>query len=92
MSDGELALGDTPRAKGPWFLVPEGTAATGCRSCRAVAYWVTTAAGAQMLVDCAVPGGRAPTATEAGEGVSHFATCPQAKQWKGAGKGRRGAR
>ena len=82
----ELGLDDAPRAKGPWFRVDAGTGAERCRSCQAVVYWITTAAGRPMPVDCAVAGGRAPTATEPGEGVSHFATCPQAKQWKGSSR------
>jgi hypothetical protein len=45
---------------------------TTCRSCRAPVYWGYTAKGKRCPYDV-VDG----AATE----ISHFATCPQAKQW-----------
>lgn len=53
------------------WLVPLGMTAgnTGnCRSCRAEVMWVTTAAGKRMPIDR--------------DGKSHFATCPQADDWR----------
>lgn len=72
---------DTP-AKGPWFTVPPATPAQKCRACPKMIYFVRTARGSTMPVDCGVPGGVAPTATESGEGVSHFATCPNADRFR----------
>jgi len=48
--------------------LPPGAQLTSCRSCGAVIYFVTTERGKQMPMDA-----------ETGE--THFATCPQAKQW-----------
>jgi hypothetical protein len=75
--------------KGPWFDVPAGTPAAQCRSCQEEVYWIVTAAGKRMPVDVEVEGGitpiggGVPTAFDCdGRGVSHFATCPQADQWR----------
>ncbi len=80
----------TTAVKGPFFDVPAGTPATQCRSCGAVAYWIKTAAGKPMLVDCDVPGGCEPwkgvpgDGEHDGRGVSHFSQCPDADQWRKA--------
>lgn len=67
-----------------FLTVPPGTKAKPCRgpTCTAVLYWIETERGRRMPVDCAVDGGRAPTATEAGQGVSHFATCRDADRFR----------
>ena len=58
-----------------------------CRTCFARIWWVKTPAGKPAPYD------REPN--EAGNFVSHFATCPQAKEWrqprepKGGTSGRR---
>jgi hypothetical protein len=51
-------------SEGLRFAIPVGTPAAQCRSCRAEVYWVLTAAGRRMPVNP--------------DGVSHFATCPNA--------------
>lgn len=74
--------------KGPWFDVPAGTQASECRSCKATVYWIVTPSGKRMPVDCEVDGGYSPfkgvpgDGEQDGSGVSHFATCPQAAQWR----------
>lgn len=71
------------------FIVPVATRPARCRSCGARVFWITTAAGKKMPVDCAVEGGREPrpasswpppAVPDSGLGASHFATCPNAAQ------------
>lgn len=50
------------------FEIPAGALARSCRGCGAPVYWITTAAGKAMPVDL--------------DGVSHFATCPQAAKFR----------
>jgi hypothetical protein len=73
----------------PTWSVPPNTPPAECRSCGKRIFWITTANHKLMPVDCAVPGGREPTPSEKGLhqgmhglGVSHFATCKQADQWR----------
>jgi hypothetical protein len=68
------------KPEGPWFDVPAGVRESECRTCTAGIYWIRTAAGRPMPIDCYVQGGSAPTPTENGKGVAHFATCPTADQ------------
>jgi hypothetical protein len=68
--------------RGPWFDVPAGTRPSQCRSCKAVVYWIETAAGRKMPVDVDVPGGYEPRVGEEGHGVSHFSTCPDRDEWR----------
>lgn len=74
------------RADGPWFDVPAGTRQAQCGSCQAPIYWIETARGKRMPVDCDVDGGRRPftgvpgDGERDGRGVSHFATCPNAEE------------
>ena len=74
--------------KGPWFDVPSSTPASECRSCKAEVYWIVTASGKRMPIECAVDGGLSPwkgvpgDGDMAGRGISHFATCPQAGTWR----------
>lgn len=75
-----------PAPKAPqFFAVPARTPRAECRGCKATVYWITTAAGKQMQVDCDVEGGVRPSTGTAplggvayypGKGVSHFVTCP----------------
>lgn len=67
-----------------YFPVPAGTPSRQCRSCPFPVYWIVTAAGKRMPVDCGVDGGIEPTATEPGRGLSHFATCANAAQHRRA--------
>lgn len=78
------------------FPVPAGTRPSTCRSCGREVFWIVTAAGRRMPVDCTVEGGERPTrkgftdpsdapgelTPKDGAGASHFATCPQAEQWR----------
>ena len=71
-------------SRGPWFTVPIGTRPAQCRSCQTIPlFWVTTQNNKKLLVDCDVDGGWRPGAPGEldGQGVAHFATCPQGKMW-----------
>lgn len=46
------------------YEIPEGTDPKPCSSCKAPMYWITTAHGQRMPVNA--------------DGISHFATCPDA--------------
>lgn len=50
------------------FDIPEGTDPSRCKGCRALIYWIKTAAGKNMPVDK--------------DGTSHFATCPVANNFR----------
>lgn len=65
-----------------FFAVPAGTPIASCRSCGRTIYWIVTGSGKRMPIDCTVPGAAAPTAKDGGQGVSHFATCPDANTWR----------
>lgn len=74
---------------GPFFEVPAGTRPAQCRSCLATIYWIETASGRRMPVDCEVDGGHTPSEPRSrvsvdGTGVSHFATCPNADEHRRA--------
>lgn len=66
-----------------FYEVPAGTRAAQCRgqSCKATVYWIVAPSGKRMPVDCDVDGGWEPTEREAGNGVSHFTTCPDVRQF-----------
>jgi hypothetical protein len=51
------------------FPIPPSAPKKPCRSCGADVVWITTDRGRKMPVD-------------PGTGESHFATCPQADQWR----------
>lgn len=59
------------------FPIPPAAPVVGCRSCRAPVVWITTAAGKRMPVDYVREAGQPPPA-----GASHFATCPNAADWR----------
>jgi hypothetical protein len=71
-------------AKGPLFFdVPANAQASQCRGCGKYIYWVITDAGKRMPVDTASEhGGADPDGYDKGKGVSHFATCPAASQFR----------
>lgn len=58
--------------RGITFIVTEDSTAE-CRSCHAPILWCVTARGKKMPVD--PPTDDEPT-------TSHFATCPEANQWR----------
>ena len=76
------------------IAVPANADKGQCKSCGAEVFWIRTAAGKPMPIDCAVPDGVAPVrgvtlgadTQEAprwardGAGLPHFATCPNAAQ------------
>ena len=57
------------------FATPPNAKVQQCRSCGADVIWIITEAGKRMPVDAAP--GLIP-----GEHTSHFATCPQANDWR----------
>ncbi len=63
-----------------FFAIPAGTREARCRSCDQVVYWIVTAHDRRMPVSVEFDGAFAPTATEPGSGISHFADCPHANQ------------
>lgn len=74
-----------PRRPPQFFDVPAGTAARKCDGCSAVIYMVPTARS-RMPVRCDVEGGRPPNNREAGRGLSHFADCPGANDFRRRGR------
>lgn len=77
-----------------WETVPAGTQASVCTghrrpggTCSAEIFWIERPpVGAPRLtarvpVDCSVPGGQTPDSLSAGKGVSHFTTCPDAREF-----------
>lgn len=65
------------------FPVPFGTSAAPCRGCGQLIYWITLPSMKRMPVDCAAKhGGTPPTLTADGAGVSHFATCSKASDFR----------
>lgn len=67
-----------------FYEVPAGTRPSECRgqNCKAEIYWIKN--GEKSLpIDCDVDGGWEPTAREAGNGVSHFTTCEDVRQFSG---------
>lgn len=61
---------------------------TRCRSCQAEIFWIQTEAGRMMPCDPQV----LTVITEEGRSVkgriTHFATCPQSKEWSRRNEGR----
>lgn len=76
---------EKPKRAPFYFDVPIATPARTCGHCPATIYFVPTTGGKKMPVRCDVPEGKAPTASEPGRGLSHFADCPGANR---ARKGR----
>ena len=78
-------MSDAKEKKAPQFFdVPAGTPAAECSGCKQTVYWIVTAAGNRMPVNCDVEGGLRPVrfgggaAKDNGRGISHFVDCPQA--------------
>lgn len=74
-----------------FYDVPPGTVVSTCAgkrkggACEKPVYWIEYPGKDRKTgkpktvrnpIDCSVPGGQVPTATLAGRGVSHYATCP----------------
>lgn len=79
-----------PRAP-QFFDVPARTRPAECKGCKSTVYWIVTAAGKRMQVDCDVEGGVRPSTGSgtlggveyyAGRGTSHFADCPMADSFR----------
>jgi hypothetical protein len=70
--------------------IPAGTPETACRSCRTPVYFVTHHRTKNLLpveVNAALDlRCRRPTHDTWGQGISHFASCPQRAQWSKKGK------
>lgn len=80
-----------PTVPTPSWQVPPNTPPAECRSCRKRIFWIRTAGNKLMPVDCSVRGAREPVPSQTGIaghqgieglGVSHFATCKDANQWR----------
>ncbi len=59
------------------FPIPPSAPIVSCRSCKAPIVWVLTVKGNRMPVDYTRDGASRPAA-----GTSHFATCPNADDWR----------
>lgn len=59
---------DRPERKAVTFAIPPGTPERSCASCGAPMFWLKTKTGRSMPVNP--------------DGTSHFASCPQATQWR----------
>lgn len=67
------------------FTVPAGAKPTNCRDarCGALIYFVKQPSEKFMPIDCdRAHGGRVPTETQQGAGISHYATCPGAADFR----------
>lgn len=64
--------------------IPANTMKTRCQSCGRSGYWAEGAKGGKVLVDCRPTGCIEPSAADKrdGQGIAHFATCPDARQWR----------
>jgi hypothetical protein len=67
-----------------WIVVPAGTRPAQCRSgiCRARVFWIKTAKGKDMPVDCSVEGGFEPQGVSDGQGIAHWATCSDTERFR----------
>lgn len=65
------------------WTIPAGTTADRCRGkgCDALLYFVKTAKS-RMPIDCSGPDGVAPTKASPGQGIPHFAVCPDARRFR----------
>jgi hypothetical protein len=50
------------------YEIPKGTRSSMCKGCRKTIFWIPTSTGKMMPVDS--------------DGISHFATCPKARQFR----------
>jgi hypothetical protein len=66
------------------YAIPAGTSVSSCNAatCRRPIYWILTGAGKRMPIDASVPEGKVPTRSEPGQGIPHWATCPEATSFK----------
>ncbi len=75
-------------SKATWYEIPPGATPFRCRGkrCRVDTVYMVAGIGKHgkgMPVDVAVTGGKRPTRTEPGLGVSHFLTCLDANDFSG---------
>ncbi len=74
----------SPATEQRWIVVPAGARKSLCRAstCKAMIWWVKTAKGKDMPVDCGVDGGIEPGALTDGRGVSHWGTCADTERFR----------
>lgn len=65
-----------------YYPLPVGKEPMKCRSCGASVIWAKTAAGKSIPLDL----GHVRGSGAAREALTHFATCPQGKEWRMTGK------
>lgn len=61
-----------------YYPIPHGEQPTTCKSCGAPIVWTRTAAGKPIPLDLARVRGEG----EQREALTHFATCPEGRQWR----------
>lgn len=66
------------------YAIPAGTRLSTCsaNTCQKPIYWILTGNQKRMPIDTNVPDGKAPTGSDPGQGVPHWATCPEAQSFK----------
>lgn len=68
-----------------WVKIPAGTRGSRCKgsTCGLTIYFADHPnTGRAHPYDCTVEGGKIPTETEDGLGVTHYSTCPDANQFR----------
>lgn len=68
--------------KPQFFSIPARTMGSTCRGCFQTVYWIVTYAGHRMPVSTAVDGAKEPTSESPGQGISHFANCVKAAEFR----------
>lgn len=66
------------------YAIPAGMQESTCsaESCQKPIYWILTANQKRMPIDANVPDGKQPTRSDPGQGLPHWATCPEAHSFK----------
>ena len=64
----------------PVWEIPNDTAQAKCKKCGATGlYWIKTAGGKFLLVECTGAGTQRPTTMRPGYGIAHVIKCPKAQ-------------
>jgi hypothetical protein len=69
-----------------FYPIPAGTPERGCQACDEPMFFIETPRGARMPVSCDIDGAYPPTATSAGQGISHYITCTNPERFSKGGR------
>lgn len=64
------------------WVIPAGTPPNRCRGCRGTIWWVQMPSGKNMPLDVGSPGTEVPTLHAPGRGRPHWASCPNADDFR----------